>query len=186
MEWDGLTRDLVAPLLSTRDAELQRAALDVIGTRPGWGNEIVGLLAESLAASQPTSAQQALILGAVTAFSANEEVQTLVADSLDRPSTSSGTLSALLEAMMERQVSVDGNREEHWRANLIYSSSVVQHVAHPWYAGEFYARNVPHAIWFWESAYSGGSLRPTEPRRIWNTNLDRACYDASLDRENYR
>ena len=37
-----------------------------------------------------------------------------------------------------------------------------------------------------EGALSGGSLRPTAPRRIWNTNLDRACYDASLDRNDYR
>lgn len=37
-----------------------------------------------------------------------------------------------------------------------------------------------------EGAQSGGSLRPTAPRRIWNTNLDRACYDASLDRTQYR
>ncbi|WP_347354965.1 hypothetical protein [Intrasporangium sp.] len=30
-----------------------------------------------------------------------------------------------------------------------------------------------------------GSLRPTPPRRIWNTNLDRACFEASLDRTDY-
>lgn len=35
-------------------------------------------------------------------------------------------------------------------------------------------------------AMSGGSLKPTGPRRIWNTNLDRACYDASIDRNDYR
>jgi hypothetical protein len=56
------------------------------------------------------------------------------------------------------QVSIAGNREEHWRANLIYSSSIVQHVAHPWYAGESYAQNIPWAVWFWESAYSGGGV----------------------------
>ncbi|MFD1722399.1 hypothetical protein [Amnibacterium endophyticum] len=37
-----------------------------------------------------------------------------------------------------------------------------------------------------ERAASGGNLRPTAPRRIWNTNLDRSCYDASLDRTQYR
>lgn len=34
--------------------------------------------------------------------------------------------------------------------------------------------------------FAGGSLRPTSPRRIWNTNLDRACYEASKDRASYR
>lgn len=31
-----------------------------------------------------------------------------------------------------------------------------------------------------------GSLRATAPRRIWNTNLNRACYEASIDRNDYR
>lgn len=34
--------------------------------------------------------------------------------------------------------------------------------------------------------FAGGSLRPTSPRRIWNTNLDQACYEASKDRGDYR
>lgn len=33
---------------------------------------------------------------------------------------------------------------------------------------------------------SGGSLRPTRGRRIWNTNLDRRAYQACLDRRDYR
>lgn len=37
-----------------------------------------------------------------------------------------------------------------------------------------------------EGAMSGGSLLPTRPRRIWNTNLDRASYEASIDRNDYR
>lgn len=37
-----------------------------------------------------------------------------------------------------------------------------------------------------EGASAGGNLRPTAPRRIWNTNLDRSCYEASLDRTEYR
>lgn len=36
-----------------------------------------------------------------------------------------------------------------------------------------------------EGNYAGGSLRPTRPRRIWNTNLDRRCFEASRDRRNY-
>jgi len=37
-----------------------------------------------------------------------------------------------------------------------------------------------------EGASSGGSLVPTAPRRIWNTNLDRHCYEASRDVNDYR
>lgn len=37
-----------------------------------------------------------------------------------------------------------------------------------------------------ENTLSGGPLVPTTPRRIWNTNLDRACFDAARDRNDYR
>lgn len=40
--------------------------------------------------------------------------------------------------------------------------------------------------WRDENSVSGGALQPTAPRRIWNTNLDRACFDASIDRNTYR
>lgn len=36
-----------------------------------------------------------------------------------------------------------------------------------------------------EGTSAGGNLRPTAPRRIWNTNLDRARYSASLDPKDY-
>lgn len=36
-----------------------------------------------------------------------------------------------------------------------------------------------------DGARTFGSLRPTAPRRIWNTNLDRSCYEASIDRRSY-
>lgn len=37
-----------------------------------------------------------------------------------------------------------------------------------------------------ERTMSGGALMPTRPRRIWNTNLGRQCYEASIDRTVYR
>jgi len=40
--------------------------------------------------------------------------------------------------------------------------------------------------WCEENSVSGGALQPTAPRRIWNTNLDRACFEASIDRNSYR
>lgn len=40
--------------------------------------------------------------------------------------------------------------------------------------------------WEEERTKSGGQLRPTGPRRIWNTNLGRDAYDASIDRSDYR
>lgn len=40
--------------------------------------------------------------------------------------------------------------------------------------------------WREESTRTFGNLRPSGDRRIWNTNLGRQCYDASLDRRDYR
>ena len=40
--------------------------------------------------------------------------------------------------------------------------------------------------WRDEATMSGGSLKPTEPRRIWNTNLNRECFESSLDPNDYR
>lgn len=42
------------------------------------------------------------------------------------------------------------------------------------------------ATWYQKGARNFGSLRPTGARRIWNTNLDETCYDASIDRTDYR
>lgn len=42
------------------------------------------------------------------------------------------------------------------------------------------------AAWFDRGGRSFGNLRATAPRKIWNTNLDRQCYEASLDRNDYR
>lgn len=33
--------------------------------------------------------------------------------------------------------------------------------------------------------FAGGSIRPSGRRRVWNTNLDRDCYEAALDPHDY-
>jgi len=37
-----------------------------------------------------------------------------------------------------------------------------------------------------KGGFAGGNIRATGGRAIWNTNLDRACYEASLDKKDYR
>lgn len=36
-----------------------------------------------------------------------------------------------------------------------------------------------------EGNYSGGNLRPSDGRQVWNTNLDRRGFEASRDRRDY-
>ncbi len=45
----GLTRERVVPLLDTDDLELQQTVLEVMGRRPGWSGEVIGLLRSWLA-----------------------------------------------------------------------------------------------------------------------------------------
>ena len=44
MKDDGLTRERVVPLLDTDDLELQQTVLEIMGRRPGWSGEVIGLL----------------------------------------------------------------------------------------------------------------------------------------------
>ena len=39
--------------------------------------------------------------------------------------------------------------------------------------------------WFDQNFLTLGSLLPTAPRKIWNTNLNRGCFEASRDRNDY-
>ncbi|MDA1018020.1 MAG: HEAT repeat domain-containing protein, partial [Planctomycetota bacterium] len=105
MEAGELTREDVAPLLAAADIDLQRAALDVIGKHPTWGDEIVELLEAALRVAQPTPAHNALISGAVPAFTQNARVQSLVAETLEssaRPPARLGLLEAIAKADVEQ------------------------------------------------------------------------------------
>lgn len=96
---ESLTREAVAPLLATTNADLQHATLDVIAKHSTWGEEITDLLRQSLLAEELLPAHQAIIVGAVPAFFANVNVQSLVTDTLARPDVPAATLVVLLEAI---------------------------------------------------------------------------------------
>lgn len=53
------------------------------------------------------------------------------------------------------QLGAAGSRFETWRANLIYSSAVVQHMVTTWWAGNTYTRNSEWLNAFFNVAYSG-------------------------------
>ena len=98
MEGGELTRAEVAPLLAASDADLHRAALEVIGRHTNWGDEIVKLLGEALQVREATLTHHALIAGAVPAFAKNDKVQSVVAESLSSTALPAVRLT-LLEAI---------------------------------------------------------------------------------------
>lgn len=96
---ESLTREAVAPLLASTDANLQQAALDIVAKHTTWAAEIIGLVRESLSSQSLTKERAAILTGAVSAFAGNEQLQQIVAESLDRPETPTATLLIVLEAM---------------------------------------------------------------------------------------
>ena len=44
MDAGHLSRERVAPLLSTRDAALMRTLIEILGRHPDWGAELTGAL----------------------------------------------------------------------------------------------------------------------------------------------
>lgn len=94
-----LTRDRVAPLLDTDDVPLQQTVLEVIGKRPGWGDEILDLLGQWLDEPEATPERPAMIRGALLAFRANPAVQALVAERLARSDAPAASRLLLLEVI---------------------------------------------------------------------------------------
>ncbi|MBI1914495.1 MAG: HEAT repeat domain-containing protein [Planctomycetes bacterium] len=96
MKDGGLTRERVVPLLDTDDLELQQTVLEVMGRRPGWSGEVIGLLRGWLAAPKRSAGQERSLTGALLAFAGEARVQRLVVDTLADPKTAPVTRLLLL------------------------------------------------------------------------------------------
>jgi putative membrane-bound dehydrogenase-like protein len=101
-----LTREQVVPLLDTDDCDLQQAALEVMGRRPGWSSEAIGLLRGWLGSASLTTAQQTTLTGSLLAFSGDVEVQRLVSDTLRNTKTSIATRLLLLRVLARSRSSL--------------------------------------------------------------------------------
>ena len=99
MDHGDLTPDLVTPLLDPVDAALQQAALKVITSRPGWSNEIFGLVRQWLAEQSLEEVRQELLKGVLVAFSRDPGTQDLMAAALRDEKTSEAMRLLVLEAM---------------------------------------------------------------------------------------
>jgi putative heme-binding domain-containing protein len=99
MKDGGLTREQVVPLLDTDDPELQQAALEVMGRRPGWAGEVTGLLRSWLASPGLSAGQETSLTGALLAFAGSADVQRLLADAWASPKTAAPTRLLLLRVL---------------------------------------------------------------------------------------
>ncbi|WP_298867782.1 PVC-type heme-binding CxxCH protein [uncultured Gimesia sp.] len=99
MDSGNLTRDLVTPLLDTDDPELQKEALTIIGEHEGWAGETLTLLKTWLSEENLSQERAAVLRGFLVAQSADQDVQSLIAQSLTSPKTSVPAKSILLEVI---------------------------------------------------------------------------------------
>jgi len=102
---DGqLARELVAPLVESNDAALQKAALNVIQRREGWAAETVSILGRWLAESSSKPERQALIRSVVLPFAGDAQIQGIVAAALSRADLPSETRLLLLTLIAETEL----------------------------------------------------------------------------------
>ncbi len=104
MNAGNLTRDRIAPLLASDDADLLNAVVDVLGRHPDWTDELDGTLADWLSLDEPTSQQLDMLRGAASALLGRPAVQQLVAKALGDLHTSPATRLVLLEALAAADV----------------------------------------------------------------------------------
>ncbi|MCH9652616.1 MAG: HEAT repeat domain-containing protein [Planctomycetes bacterium] len=99
MDSGNLTRELVTPLLDTDDPELQKEALTIIGEHEGWAGETLTLLKTWLSEDNLSQERAAVLRGFLVAQSADQDVQSLIAQSLTSSKTSVPAKSILLEVI---------------------------------------------------------------------------------------
>lgn len=115
MDSGNLTRELVTPLLDTDDPELQKEALTIIGEHEGWAGETLTLLKTWLREANLSSERAAVLRGFLIAQSADQDVQSLIAQSLTSSKTSVPAKSILLEVIQRSSLK---EFPVSWRAAL--------------------------------------------------------------------
>src|SRR5205823_1848332 len=84
--------------------DLQQVVLEVMGRRPDWSGEVIGLLKTWLASNKLTAGQESSLTGALLAFSTEANVQKLVAEGLGSAETVVPTRLLLLRVLARTRV----------------------------------------------------------------------------------
>jgi len=99
MKNGGLTKELVVPLLDTADADLQYAALEVIGKRPGWANAAQAVLRKWLESPRVSVGQERALSSFLLASGGETATQEILAEALANRRTATATQSLLLDVV---------------------------------------------------------------------------------------
>lgn len=99
MEDGRLREDDVAPLLESADAELRRAALDVVARHTGWSRTVLAFLEKQLAKPNLAADDERTLSDLLLQNDRDPAIQAVVAAALDGAHTPTGTLSFLLRTI---------------------------------------------------------------------------------------
>jgi putative heme-binding domain-containing protein len=99
MDDGGLEAKTVAPMLSSADPDLKKAAMWVAGHHPDWGGELAGFFEQRLESSNPAQTEQQELTEQLTHFAANDRMQQMMASVLEKSGSSVSAKRAVLQAM---------------------------------------------------------------------------------------
>ncbi len=101
MDEAGLTAEVVAPLLGSKDPVVRQAASWVAGHHPDWGGALAGFFRERLTATNLTDAESAELQHQLGQFARAPDMQNLIASTLQAPATRGARREFLLRAMAD-------------------------------------------------------------------------------------
>ena len=101
---DRLTREAVARMLDTTDANLQTTVLGVMQKHADWAPAVVGWLKTRLAARSPSAAQAELVRRTFLAYKNDPEVRDLLAKSLAATDAGPAQVRMLLEVIEQSEL----------------------------------------------------------------------------------
>lgn len=100
-----LTRDVVAKLLDTPDAVLQRTVLGVMQRHSDWADGVLAFLKQRLGAATLADSERDLLRDTILAYKADAKVQQIVADALTGTATALPQRAFLLEVIERSEFS---------------------------------------------------------------------------------
>jgi putative heme-binding domain-containing protein len=99
MDNGGLDAKTVAPMLSSPDPDLKKAAMWVAGHHPDWGGEFAGFFQQRLEEPKLSEAEQQELTQQLVQFAGNDGIQIMLASVLEQNGSSLAAKQAVLQVM---------------------------------------------------------------------------------------
>lgn len=99
MDNGGLDAKTVAPMLSSSDPDLKKAAMWVAGHHPNWGGEFAAFFQQRLEGAIPVQTEQQELTQQLIQFASNDSIQQMLASVLETSGSSTAAKQTVLQVM---------------------------------------------------------------------------------------